>query len=820
VNAKHPSRPHQIRDSAGDRSRWAGPAVTLDEVEAVARIGSFTTDLAAGCWVSSTGLDAILGIDAAFERTIDGWASLVHPADRDEIEAYLADEVIGQAHPFERRYRVRRADTGETRWVDGHGALELDRSGRPIRMVGTIADVTDQVAAEEERTRLEAGLRRSERNLAEAQRLAGIGSWEWDLASETALRSDELHRIYGVEPGEIRATTEAFLAFVHPDDRERVRAVERAAASGHGRYAMEYRTVRADGTIRILHDEAELVRDPSGSPVRMIGTVQDITERVAAERERMRLAAAVEQTSDAVLITDLAGTIEYVNPAFSRVSGYLREEVIGRNPRILKSGRQSAAFYRALWARLARGQDWTGRFFNRRADGSLYQVEATLSPIREPGGQITGYMGMQRDVTALQAARSGLATEFRERALIAAALARLQPGATAAETAAEVCGEFVGIPGVDVATIINFVDPEHAMTLAAAGPDGLPMAPGRPLPPARAAYLYERASQGPWAETFRPRRADAGYGRAMAAVGIRAMAYAPLRNGEGLLGLIAAGTRDQAYARHLVDHIPAVGEFAATASALLARDLEGDHRLSRRHARITQVMGERGFHPVFQPIVEIDGGQVVGYEALTRFSDGTRPDVRFGEAWSVDLGAELELVTLEAALAAARGLLPGRWLNVNVSPRLLDDTDRVRAVLDQADRPVIIEITEHETIDDYHALRDALARLGPAVRVAVDDAGAGIANFAHIIELRPDFVKLDIGLVHGVNADLGRQALVVGLRHFARTAGCRLIGEGVETDAEARTLATLGIEFGQGYFYGRPEALADVRAGQTGDSVV
>jgi len=809
VEARQHSGPEQIPSAVAAPSRpTTSPAVTLDEVERVARLGSYSTDFVAGRWVSSTGLDAIFGIDAAFDRTVEGWASLVHPADRGEIEAYLADEVLGRGHPFERRYRVMRADTGETRWVDGRGALQFDESGRPTRMLGTIADVTDRVAAEQERTRLEAGLRRSERNLADAQRLAGIGSWEWDLATETALRSDELHRIYGVEPGEIPATTEAFLAFVHPDDRERVRATQRSAVSGHRRYAMEYRAVRRDGSIRILHDEAELVLEAGGADARMIGTVQDITERVAAERERARLVAAVEQTSDAVLITDLAGTIEYVNPAFSRVSGYLREEVTGQNPRILKSGRQSAAFYRALWARLTRGQDWTGRFFNRRADGSLYQVEATISPIRDPGGQITGYMGVQRDVTALQAARSGLATEFRERAQIAAALARLQPAATAAETAAEVCGELSGLPGVDMATIINFVDPEHAMTLAAAGPDGLPMAAGRPLPPARAAYLYERASQGPWAEAFRPRRADAGYGRAMAAAGILAMAYAPLRNGEGLLGLIAAGTRDQAYVRHLVDHIPAVSEFAATASALLARDLEGDHRLSRRHSRIAQIIEERAFHPVFQPIVDIDDGQVVGYEALTRFSDGTRPDHRFTEAWSVDLGVELELVTLEAAIAAARGLPPGRWLDVNVSPRLLDESDRVRAVLAQADRPLTIEITEHETIDDYHALRDALASLGPAVRVAVDDAGAGIANFAHIVELRPDFVKLDIGLVRGVNADLGRQALVVGLRHFARTAGCRLIGEGVETEAEARTLGTLGIDFGQGYFYGRPEALA------------
>ncbi len=210
----------------------------------------------------------------------------------------------------------------------------------------------------------------------------------------------------------------------------------------------------------------------------------------------------------------------------------------------------------------------------------------------------------------------------------------------------------------------------------------------------------------------------------------------------------------------------------------------------------------------------MNDGAVVGYEALTRFSDGTRPDLRFAEAWTVDLGPDLELATLKAAVASGRELPPGRWLDVNASPRLLADPERVREVLLKADRPLIIEITEHDSVGDYRLLRDGIRRLGESIRTAVDDAGAGIANFAHIVELRPDFVKLDIGLVRGVNADLGRQAIVVAMRHFARTSGCRLIAEGVETAAEAQSLAALGVDFGQGYLYGRPEPIAFLSATQ------
>jgi EAL domain-containing protein (putative c-di-GMP-specific phosphodiesterase class I) len=171
----------------------------------------------------------------------------------------------------------------------------------------------------------------------------------------------------------------------------------------------------------------------------------------------------------------------------------------------------------------------------------------------------------------------------------------------------------------------------------------------------------------------------------------------------------------------------------------------------------------------------------------------------------VGFGSELEIATLEAAVAAGKRLPTGVWLDLNVSPRLLADPERLRTVLWEAGRPLVLEVTEHEVIEDYDFVRGAFHALGNDVRIAVDDAGVGIANFGHIIELRPDFVKLDISMVRRVNAHLGRQAMVVGMRHFSLTVGCRLIAEGVETVEEARTLTALGVEFGQGYLFGYPE---------------
>ena len=207
----------------------------------------------------------------------------------------------------------------------------------------------------------------------------------------------------------------------------------------------------------------------------------------------------------------------------------------------------------------------------------------------------------------------------------------------------------------------------------------------------------------------------------------------------------------------------------------------------------------------FTPWSGSDRPLVVGYEAATRFDSGTRPDRCFADAWSVGLGPELELATLGAAVAASARLPEGRLLDLNGSPRLLADVGRLGSILSTVERPVILEITEHEVIDDYEAIHETLRALGRDIRLAVDDAGAGIANFSHIIELRPDYVKLDISLVRNVNDDFGRQAVVAGIRHFARTAGCSLIAEGIETPEEALTLTGFGVQYGQGYLLGRPE---------------
>ena len=357
---------------------------------------------------------------------------------------------------------------------------------------------------------------------------------------------------------------------------------------------------------------------------------------------------------------------------------------------------------------------------------------------------------------------------------------------------------------MDFTAIGAFDEDDGATLVASTAPKRFPLRGGDALPAHRAARLFEQAHIGPWAEAWQSTPEDGEWGKRMDRAGLKAFAFGPLVHTDHVDGGVVIGTRDAGFARTLVEKWSSVVDFSTTPSAMLAERLHARRSETATRGRLAAVVRTNAFHPVFQPIVELATGEVVGHEALTRFASGLRPDVCFREAWTVGLGRGLEFATLEAAIADARRLPSGKWLDLNISPRLLEEPDRLRELLWKADRPIVLEITEHDAIADYRAIREVVRSLGNDIRLAVDDAGAGVANFGHIIELGPDLVKLDIGLIRRVNVNLGRQALVVGMRHFARTAGCRLIAEGIETREEARTLTELGVEFGQGYLFGRP----------------
>ncbi len=319
-----------------------------------------------------------------------------------------------------------------------------------------------------------------------------------------------------------------------------------------------------------------------------------------------------------------------------------------------------------------------------------------------------------------------------------------------------------------------------------------------------------RARLGPWAEEGELLRAGA-HSAAFVAADIAFGAGAPIYAGDELVGVLWLGmsrTAQRPLPARKSSLLAAAIDYSSILSAVVGPALADRRDLAATQSRLKRSLAAGEFHAVFQPIVDLASLETVGYEALTRFDDHIRPDLRFTEAASVGLGHEYELAAMAAALSVAPDLPPEAFVTLNMSPGLvLENGRRLAKMIRGTARRLVLELTEHVAIEDYVALRKAIKALGP-VEIAVDDAGAGYASLRHILELRPAFAKLDISLVRGIDADELRQALVAGLTYFALQSGCQLIAEGVESEEEARLLRRLGVDFAQGYLFGRPETIS------------
>lgn len=187
-----------------------------------------------------------------------------------------------------------------------------------------------------------------------------------------------------------------FLEYVHPEDRERVIKRYQDLIAGEQTESHEVRILTPSGARWLELCSAKTMY--KGKPG-ILGVALDVTERKTMELERERLVAAVEQSGEMIVITNPDGIIQYVNPAFEKVTGYTRQEVIGKTPKILKSGKQDREFYRNLWETILAGQTWKGRMVNKRKDGTFFAKESTISPVKDPSGRIINFVAVKRDIT-------------------------------------------------------------------------------------------------------------------------------------------------------------------------------------------------------------------------------------------------------------------------------------------------------------------------------------------------------------------------------------------------------------------------------------
>jgi diguanylate cyclase (GGDEF)-like protein/PAS domain S-box-containing protein len=693
----------------------------------------------------------------------------------------------------------------------------FDATGAMVGYRGMDRDITA-------RKQVDLALRQSQESLNEAQRIASLGSWDWDIVGGDLYWSDEFYRIFGLSRECFGATYAAFLDAVHPDDRARVEQAVDDALTTATPYDIEHRIVRPDGSERVLRERGEVMFDAEGHPVRMVGTGQDITDQRLVELRLRQAAKVFENTSEGVMITGPDQRIVAVNQAFTRITGYGEEEVKGCGPKILQSGRHDADYYRQMWSAIHATGRWQGEIWNRRKDGADYPEWLNISVVRDDADAIINYIGVFSDITSIKEAQDKLTYTAHHDALTGLPNRLLfrdrleQALATARRTGEGVALLFVDLDrfklindtlGHEAGDLLLQAVAQRLVacmreedTVARMGGDEFVVIQRGIGQPDDAALLATRMLT----EINRPVSLAGHEIVASLSIGIGLYpqdgsdASTLLKNADAAMYRAKERGRNcyQYYANEM------------TAAGLERLELETDLRQALQR-------GELRVH--YQPQVDLASRRIVGAEALVRWQHATRgmilPAVFIPMAEDNGMIGQIGEWVLNTACSDARAWqlegLPPLRVAVNVSGRQIGNdhvVDKVATALKNsglAAQFLEIEITESVVMQDAARAISVLSALQDmGVTLAIDDFGTGYSSLSCLKRFPINRLKIDKSFVDSLEGAPDAAAIAVAIIAMAHSLGHTVIAEGVETEAQVEFLRGHGCDEMQGYLFSCP----------------
>ncbi len=338
--------------------------------------------------------------------SFEEWIKLIHPADRETVSKKLKEYCKGIQKDYEAEYRIRSKD-GNYIWVLDKASVENDANGKPGRILGSSIDISAKKKTEFELMEKETEEKLAEIKIREGEtkfrQLAENINDVFFISSPDLSRlhyvSPRIEQLWGISADIIYKEPVKLIIPVHPQDREMLRKAIREVRNT-GRFDLELRIIQPDKSEHWVRWRAFPVADESGQFNKIAAVAEDITEKKYWEDQVQKLSKAVKQSPVIILITDKKGAIEYVNPKFVDVTGYTLEEVVGKNPRILSSGYVLQEDYSSLWNTIFDGKEWQGEFQNKKKNGELFWVSASISPIIDERGRISHFLAVEEDITS------------------------------------------------------------------------------------------------------------------------------------------------------------------------------------------------------------------------------------------------------------------------------------------------------------------------------------------------------------------------------------------------------------------------------------
>lgn len=662
--------------------------------------------------------------------------------------------------------------------------------------------------------------------LQQAQQIARLCHWEMDTETLSMHWSQQMCAMFHIKGDSQDFSLFDFLHLVPGREREMVEeSIQHAIKSGDKYEIVHTVYDPAEQTHTVLHIGVPL-KNEQEQTIKLIGTIQDITTKIQLEGKLHKLAQAIEQTGDAVMITDADGLITFVNPAFEEMTGFSRREAEGKKPNILKSGKQRESFYKRMWDIISRGEVFSDTVMNKKKDGSIYFEEKTISPLKDAHGRVTHFVSTARDITdririqedLYRLAHQDPLTGLPNRAL-------LQDRVYQALTRTERHHRKLAMMLIDLDRfkIIN---------------DTLGHDIGDQLLKKVSTCLTANVREG---DTV------ARLGGDEFAVLLNDLAdeddVAPIAN-----KIVSEIAKPVEIANHNLFVTSSIGISLYPANGDTPQDLlkkadvamyrakaagkntfrfyreEDDrkalHKLSLETSlRMALDNDEYALH--FQPQIDLVNGNIVGMEGLIRWSNKNHENT--GPSLFVPILEETGLImsvgewaihqACQQLLAWQAAKLPPSRIAVNLSSRqfcLNDLSHLVREILEEyrIDPSLLeFEITEGLLIDDIPETRRILENLSDmGIRLSIDDFGTGYSSMSYLKKLPFDSLKIDRSFINDLKYNKDDTAITRAIITMAHSLGMSVIAEGVETQHQLQYLRSQHCNEVQGYLVSPPVA--------------
>jgi diguanylate cyclase (GGDEF)-like protein/PAS domain S-box-containing protein len=824
---------HDVTDRHRAEEALRESGELLKEAQNIGTLGTYLLDFVTGMWASSDVMDEIFGIDKEHDCSVAGWVRLIHPDDREMMTAYFENEVAGKRNPFDKEYRIVRQNDHVTRWVHGLGKLELDVQGQLLKMRGIIQDIT-------ERKQGDMQLRESEERYRATFEQAAIGILHTSLDGRILRCNASFADIIGYSQDEVPGLS--FQQITWPEDLSHSVKVQQAISNNAtGSESWEKRYIRKDGSLTWVKLKVSTQRDAEGNALHFICLVEDINARKKSEallseaQEALRLSEAryrtvFETSLDAISISRLSDEryVE-VNKAFLEITGFAREEIIGRTAREL-----------GIWEDPHDRDDLIGilrltserrnqEFQFRKKNGDRIWGLLSASVIEIDG--VACVLGVTRDISDAKLAEEEIRnlafydplTGLPNRRLL---LERLHQAANSMTVRMRAL-LFVDVDNFKVLNDTlghhtgDLLLQEIALRLTACvrevdtvarlgGDEFVVMLESLSYAPEQAAADAKAMGEKILAAVDRPYLLDGREFLSTSSIGITVFGDRRETMSEVMQQADIAMYQAKAAGRNTMRFFSPALQAAVHARAAMEVDL-------RKGIKADE------FQLYYQP--QIDRGLLVGAEALLRWNHPRRGTLLPGEFISaaeesgliLPLGGwVLDAACRQIAAWADRTETSCITVAVNISALQLRQPDFVETVLAAVDRAganpqyLDLELTESMLVDN---IEDVIAKMtslkAHGVRFSLDDFGTGYSSLSYLKRLPLDHLKIDRSFVRDVLVDASSGAIAQTIISLSRTMELSVMAEGVETEEQREFLAHMGCHAFQGYLFSRPLPLQD-----------